>query len=95
MRAAGFPRQSERDRLVDQAGAGRDRVGGVRLGAVAFGDRRGDAALRPGRRGALAERRRRNHGDRTWRQFQRAEQPGEAAADDDDVAIAARIAIPV
>ena len=71
--------------LVDQAGADRDGVGGMRLRAVAFGDGGGDAALRPGGRGALAERRRGDHGDRTRRQLQRAEQSGEAAADDDDV----------
>ena len=82
---AGFARQSQRDRLIDQARADRDGVGGVRLRAVAFGDRRGDAALRPRRRGAFAERCRGNHRDRTRRQFQRAEQSGEAAADDDDV----------
>ena len=82
---AGFARQSKRDRLVDQARADRDRVGGMRFRAVAFGDRGGDAALRPRRRGALAERCRGNHGDRTRRQFQRAEQSGEAAADDDDI----------
>ena len=85
MRARGFARDPERDRLVDQASAGRDRVGRVRLGAVALGDRGGDAALRPRRRGALAQRCRGNHGDRTRRELQRAEQPGEAAADDDDI----------
>ena len=71
--------------LIDQAGADRDGVGGVRLRAVALGDGGGNAALRPRRRGALAERSRRNHGDRTRRQPQRAEQSGKAAADDDDV----------
>ena len=86
MRGAGFARQSERDRLIDQAGADRDRIGGVRFRAVAFGHRRGDAALRPRRRGAFAKRCRGNHRNRTRRQFQRAEQSGEAAADDDDIA---------
>ena len=59
-------------------------------GAVAFGDRRRNAALRPRRRGALAERRRGNHRDRTRRQLQRAEQAGKAAADDDDIVGLAR-----
>ncbi len=82
---AGFARQSQRHRLIDQGRAGGDGIGGVRLGAVALGDRGCDAALRPCRRGALTEWRRRNHGDRTRRQSQRAEQPGETAADDDDI----------
>ena len=43
----GLARHSERDRLVDQARAGRDRIGGMRLRAVALGDRGRDAALRP------------------------------------------------
>ncbi len=57
----------------------------MRLGAVAFGDGGGDAALRPGAGGALAERCGGNHGDRTRRELQRAEQSGETAADDDDI----------
>ena len=83
---AGLPRQSKRDGLVDQPGADRDGIGGVRFRAVAFGDCGGDAALRPRRRSAFAERSRGNHGDRARREFQRAEQSGEAAADDDDIA---------
>ena len=55
---AGLPRQSERDRLVDQARADRDRIGGVRLRAVALGDGGGNAALRPRGRCAFAQRRR-------------------------------------
>jgi len=51
---AGFARQSQRHGLIDQAGAGGDGIGGVRLRTVAFRDRRGDAALRPRRRGAVA-----------------------------------------
>ena len=82
---AGLARQSKRDLLVDDAAADRDRVGGMRFRAVALGDGRGDAALRPGGRSALAKRRRRNHGDRTRRELQRAEQSGKAAADDDDI----------
>src|SRR4030088_1636893 len=68
---AGFARQSERYRLIDQARADRDRIGGMCLGTVAFGDRGCDgplrpcprSALRPCRRGALAQWRRRNHSD--------------------------------
>src|SRR6266404_1685787 len=82
---AGFARQSQRHRLIDQAGAGGDGIGGVRFGAVALGDRGCDAALRPCRRGTLTKWRRRNHGGRTRREFQRAEQPGETAADNDDI----------
>ena len=44
---AGFACQSERYGLIDQAGADGDRIGRMRLGAVAFCDRSGDAALRP------------------------------------------------
>ncbi len=44
---ARFAGEQESDLLIDDAGAGRDRVGGVLLGAVAFGERRGDAGLRP------------------------------------------------
>ena len=82
---AGFARQSQRHRLIDQAGADRDRIGGVRLRAVAFGNRRGNAALRPRCRGAFAQSCRGNHRNATRRQFQRAEQSGETAADNDDI----------
>ncbi len=82
---AGFACEAQRYRCIDQAGTDGDRIGRVRLRAVAFGDRGRDAALRPRRRGALAQRRRGNHGDRTRRQLQRAEQAGETAADDDDI----------
>ena len=78
-------RKRQRDRFVDDAAAGRDRIRGMRFGTVAFGHRRGDAALRPGAGSALAERRRGDQRDRTRREFQRAEQSGQAAADDDDV----------
>ncbi len=53
---AGFARQPERDRLVDDAAADRDRVSGMRLGAVAIAHRRGNAALCPGAGGAFAQR---------------------------------------
>ena len=86
---AGLAREAKRDRFVDKAAADGDRIGGMRFGAVAFGDGGGDAALRPCRGGALAERCGRNHGDRTRRKFQRAEQPGEAATDDDDIVVPA------
>ena len=61
--------------FVDDAGAGRDGVARMRLGGVAFGHRRGDAALRPGGRGAFADRRRRDDGHRTG-ELQRGEQAG-------------------
>ena len=66
---AGFARQSECYFLIDQARADGNRIGGMCLRTVAFSDRRRDAALRPCRRGSLAEWRRRNHGDRARRQF--------------------------
>ncbi len=75
----------QRNAFVDNAAADRNRIGGVRLGAVAFGDCRRDAALRPGAGGALAERRGGNQGDRPRRELQRAEQSGKSAADDDDI----------
>ena len=78
------------DLLVDDAGAGGDGVGEVRVDRVAGADRGGDAALRPGRRGALADRRGGEHGHRARRQTERAEQAGEPAADDDDVVDAAQ-----
>ena len=43
---------------IDQAGAGRDGVGGVQLGASSSAQRRGHAALRPGRRAAARAARR-------------------------------------
>ena len=66
---AGFARQSECYLRIDQARADGNRIGGMCLRTVAFSDRRRDAALRPCRRGSLAERRRRNHRDRARRQF--------------------------
>ena len=45
----------------------------------------GDAALRPGRRRALPDRRRGKHGHRPRCETERAEQAREPAADDDDV----------
>ena len=66
---AGLACQSQRYRLIDEARADRDRVSGMGFRAVAFRYRGRDAALRPRRRGAMAKRRRRNHGNRTRRQF--------------------------
>ena len=85
MRAGASLCERQRDALVDDAAADCDRVGGMRLRAVAFGYRSRDAALRPGAGSALAERCGGDEGDRTRRQFQRAEQSGKPAADDDDV----------
>ena len=66
---AGFARQSECYFLIDQARADRDRIGGMGLRTVTLGDRGRDAALRPCRRGALAQGRRRNDGNSARRQF--------------------------
>src|SRR5580693_7242402 len=82
---AGLARKTERDLLVNDAAADRDRIRGMRFGTIAIRHRRGDAALRPGAGSAFAKRRRGNQGDGTWREFQGAEQAGEATADDDDV----------
>ena len=74
------------DRFVDRSGAGGDGVGGVLVGAVAFADGRGNAALGPHTRRAFAERSRGDDGHRQRRQLQGREQPSETGADDDDVA---------
>ena len=89
MRVGRLARHAARHALVDEAGAGRDRVGDVALDRVAGADRRGDAALRPGGGGAFADRRAGEDGDRPRRELQRAEEPGKPAADDDDVVDAA------
>jgi hypothetical protein len=68
MRAPASRARRSATTLIDQAGADRDRVGGMCFRAVALGDCRCDAALGPGGRCALSERRRRNHGDRARRQ---------------------------
>ena len=80
-------RHGEGGRLVDQAGAGRDGVARMRVRRVALGHRGRDAALRPGARGALADGCRGEHGDGVWRELQRAEEPGNAAADDENLAL--------
>ncbi len=81
----GLARDPERDRFVDETAADGDGVSGVRLRAIAFGHGRSDAALRPGGRRALSERRGRDQRYRPRRELQCTEQSGEAAADDDDV----------
>ena len=83
---ARLAREQERDLLIDDAGAGRDRVGGMVLGAVALGQRRGDAGLRPQAGCALAETRGGDHGDRMRRELERGEQPGKPGADHDNAA---------
>ena len=68
---------------IAEAVAGGQRVGGVQRRIVVLAHGGGDAALRPGRGGALGKRRlgEQDHGLR--RQPQRRHQPGQAAADDD------------
>ncbi len=83
---ARLARQKMGDPFIDDAGAGADGVGRVRLGAVAFGDRGGDARLRPQARGAFAEARGRDHGDGKGRKLERGEQAGQAGADHDHAA---------
>jgi hypothetical protein len=72
-------------RGVDDAGPSENRVARVRFRRVAVHDRGGDATLRPHARGAGAKRCAGQQGHRMRRQLERAEQPGEPAADDDDV----------
>ena len=73
--------------LIDDAGAGTDGIGGMRLWAVTFGERRGNAGLRPDARAALAEGRDRDHGYRQRRKLERREQAGEPCADNDHAAL--------
>src|SRR5260221_3987956 len=67
---------------------GRDRVGGVLGGRVAWLERGGEAALSP-EAGALGERRSRDHANRgaVLRPPQRRPEPRRPAADDSDVAV--------
>ena len=62
----GFARHQIDDRRIAEPGAGRDRVGGMALPAVAFADRGGDAALRPGAGARHAGPRARQHQRRAW-----------------------------
>ncbi len=89
---AGLACEQRGDALIDDAGAGADGVGGMRRGAVALGQRGGDARLRPHARAALAERRHRDHGDGKRRELERGEEAGEPGPDDDDAALASRLA---
>ena len=57
-------RHAARHPLVDEPGAGGDRVGDVAFDRVAGADRGGDPALRPGGGGAFADRRAGDDGDR-------------------------------
>ena len=78
-------RKQECDLLIDDAGAGRDRVGGVIFRAIALGERRGDAGLRPEARRSFAEARRRDDRDRTRRELERGEESGKPGADHDHI----------
>jgi hypothetical protein len=84
--AARLAGEQHGDLIVDDACAGADGVGGVSLRAVAFGQRRGDACLRPDARSALAEGRDRDDGDRHRRELERGEEAGKPRADNDDAA---------
>ncbi len=83
---AGLARQQLGDLLVDDTGAGADRILGMMLGAVALGERRGDAGLGPQARGAFAEPRARNNGDGQRRKLERGEQTGKARPHHDHAA---------
>src|SRR5690606_25223839 len=65
----------------NEPGSGGDGVLGVQLRPVVRTDGRGDAALRPGRSGAFAERAGRDEEDGPRRQPERGEEPGKAGAD--------------
>ena len=84
MRSRASRAMQQRNSLIDDAGAGGDRVGRMVFGAVALGNRGGDAALRPQARRAFAERRGGDDGDRVRRELERGEQAGKAAADHND-----------
>ncbi len=81
---ARFACHAERDLAIDDAAAGGDRVVRMAFGGVAFLDGGGDAALRPIGRTAGPDGRRGENGDRAGRELERAEDPREAAADDQD-----------
>ena len=80
---ARLAREQQRNLLIDDAGAGDDRVGRMVFGAVALGKRGGDAGLRPQARRSFAEVRRRDDGDRVRRELERGEQAGKSSADHD------------
>ena len=83
---ARFARQQLGNLLIDNAGAGADRIFGMMLGAVALGQRRGDAGLRPETGCAFAEPRAGNDGDRQRRKLERGEQAGKARTHHDHAA---------
>src|SRR5262249_53522844 len=74
-----------RQGLVDEACANRDGIARMGLGRVTAGDGRRDAALRPGARRAFTDRRRGHNRGRAGTELERAEQPGDATANDDYV----------
>jgi hypothetical protein len=81
----GFLGHASRHRFVHQARTGGNSVARMRFRRVAFRHGGGDAALRPGGGRAFADRRGCQHGDGMRRELQRAEQPGQSAADDEDI----------
>ena len=81
---AGFAGHAERHFGIDETGAGGNRIGGVFFGRVTFGNRRGNAALRPGGGGACAKGGGGENCDRTRAEFEGAEQTCQPAADDQD-----------
>ena len=85
MRCGASPTISRAIFVVDDAVAGGDGVGEMLVDEVALGHGGGDAALRPGRRSALADRRRGQDRHGARREAQRGEEAGQPAADDDDV----------
>jgi len=81
---ARLPREKVRDFLIDDAGTRTDRVGGMLLGAVAFGDRSGNPALRPQAGRSFAKPRRRNHGNWKGSELERGKQSRKSGTDNDD-----------
>ena len=80
----GFVRQEMRDLLIDNASTGADRICRVRVRAVALGDCRGDARLRPQTRCTFAEARRRDDGDGEGRKLQCGKETSKTCPNDDD-----------
>ena len=70
---------------VHDAGTCGNRVGHVFLDRVTRHDGGRNAGLSPCRGRTLSNRRSGQHRHRSWSEFQRAEQPGQAAADDDNI----------
>jgi len=82
----GVPGNGERGLLIHDAGARRHRVGGMGFRRIARLDGHRDAALRPGARCAVADRRAGQHGDRPGAELQRREEARQPRADDQNVA---------